>query len=138
MRQSLIRLRHASITTFSAASLVAAPLVEIDMCPVESDIAIEIQLPSACASGVAANATPIPIATTAFFFMGFPTLLHGNTLTRPEQFSTHFLLLSGPHRGVHVVPKAGVGASGACIAPRRISIRRHGLRADTSGASEVG
>jgi hypothetical protein len=89
MRQSLIRLRHASITTFSAASLVAAPLVEIEMCPVESDIAIEIQSPSACASGVATNATPIAIATTAVFFMGFPTLLHANPLTRPE-----------PHGGV--------------------------------------
>jgi hypothetical protein len=85
-RQSLIRLRHACITTCSAASLVGDPVVEIEMCPVESDIAIEIQLPSACAIGVAANATPIAIAAAAVFFMGFPTLLHGTAIPRLEQF----------------------------------------------------
>ncbi|ORV01360.1 hypothetical protein AWB93_07140 [Mycobacterium bohemicum] len=46
------------------------------MCPVESDIAIAIQLPSARASGAAANATQIAsdAATAARFVIGFPTL----------------------------------------------------------------
>jgi hypothetical protein len=58
---------------------------------VESDIAIAIQLSSACAVGVAANATPIAVAATASIFIGIPTpflsphaaaqatLLHGTT-----------------------------------------------------------
>src|ERR1700743_348042 len=41
------------------------------ICPVESDIAIAIQPPSACASGIAADATRIVIAATAGFFIGF-------------------------------------------------------------------
>jgi len=97
-RQSLTRLRHACITACSAAAWVDAPPSEIEICPVESDIAIAIQLPSACAIGIAANATPIAIATAASFFTGFPTLfilrctvvaqvtlLHGTTITRLDQ-----------------------------------------------------
>jgi hypothetical protein len=44
------------------------------MCPVESDIAIAIQLLSACATGAGANATPTAIAAHARFFMDFPDL----------------------------------------------------------------
>src|SRR5580693_10211778 len=70
-RQSL--LPHAAIACCSALAWLAAPSV-ILICPVESDIAIAIQLLSACATGVAANATPIAIAAAASFFIGFPTL----------------------------------------------------------------
>jgi hypothetical protein len=78
-RQSLIVARHAFIADCSAAVWLPDPVLAIEICPVESDITIAIQLLSACATGVAANATPIVIVRVASFFMGIPTLLRGTT-----------------------------------------------------------
>lgn len=74
-RQSLMLLRHVSITAFSAAAWPAAPSVML-MCPVESDIAIAVQSLSARATGVAATATPTAITANARLFMGYPALFY--------------------------------------------------------------
>ena len=75
--QSLTVARHAFIAACSAAVWLADPVLAIEICPVESDITMAIQLLSACASGVAANATLIVIVRIASFFMGTTTLLRG-------------------------------------------------------------
>jgi hypothetical protein len=77
-RQSLIVARHAFIAACSAAVWLAEPVFAIEIRPVESDITMAIQLLSACAIGIAVNATPIVIVRVASFFMGIPTLLRGS------------------------------------------------------------